>query len=166
MDEIQKFLTEKVLLSSTDTLSADIERRLQGIRREKVDKPVIYVSSGTSSIIAGSIKTAGAVQVYNEDAGIGAAIVKVGCSNPINFEPVIGVHIPGKNKLIFRNITEEKVDHLLNSVFHNDIPEEDLVGQSGTKGFETWHGIPFVDDLPWFAHAEQAYSRKLWLLRP
>lgn len=151
MDEIQKFLTEKVLLASTDTLSADVEKKLQSLRREKVDKPVIYVSSGTSSVIAGSLKTAEAAQSYIEEAAAGATIVRVGCSGPLNFEPVIGVHIPGKNKLIFRNITEDKVDHLLNSVFHNDIPEEDLVGQSGTRGFETWHGIPFIDDLPWFA---------------
>ncbi|MFN8211508.1 MAG: hypothetical protein U0T33_11170 [Bacteroidales bacterium] len=39
---------------------------------------------------------------------------------------------PGKNKLFFRNITEDKIESLLNGVFHNDIHAEDLVGQSGS----------------------------------
>lgn len=150
-DDIRKFLIEKVLLAASDTLTAEVEKRLQVIRREKVEKPVIYISSGTSSVIAGSGKTAEAIKTYIEEMGSDAAIVRVGCTGPINFEPVIGIHIPGKNKLLFRNITDDKVDHLLNSVFHNDIPDEDLIGQSGTQGFETWHGIPFVEKLPWFA---------------
>ena len=63
---------------------------------------------------------------------------------------MVSIHLPGKNRLIFRNITEEKVEPLLNGVFHNDMPEEDLVAQSGTKGFEAWHEIPYLDTLPFF----------------
>jgi len=151
MNDVKTFLIEKVLLARTDVLSPDIEKQLQLIRRDKVDKPVIYVSSGTSSMIVGSQKTTEAIEAYITETNSPALVVKAGCSGPLNFEPVVGIQLPGKNKLIFRNITEEKVDHLLNSVFHNDIIEDDLVGQAGTKGFETWHGIPFVDELPWFA---------------
>jgi len=57
--------------------------------------------------------------------------------------------------LFFRNITEEKVSTLLDGVFHNDISEEDLAGQSGTKGFELWSGIPFIEDLPFFARQKR-----------
>jgi len=60
------------------------------------------------------------------------------------------IHIPGKNKLYFRNITEEKVEPLLNGVIHNDINPEDLAGQTGTRSFELWTGIPFMDEMPYF----------------
>ena len=146
-----KYLTEKVLLAGTDTLSSEVEKELQNIRREKVSRPVIYISSGTGSIISGSVRTAEAVRNYLEEMSLKADIVNTGCSGPANFEPILCVQLPGKNKLIFRNITEDKVDSLLNAVFHNDIPDEDLVGQSGSKGFETWHGIPFLDEHPYFA---------------
>ncbi|HLP71473.1 MAG TPA: NADH-ubiquinone oxidoreductase-F iron-sulfur binding region domain-containing protein [Bacteroidales bacterium] len=155
MEDLKTFLTEKVLLYESDTLPAETERALQKIRREKPDHPVISISSGTSSIIAGSLKTYAAVSNYIGENSPGATLISVGCTGPSNFEPLVCIHIPGKNRLFFRNITEEKVEPLLNGVFHNDISEEDLVGQSGSKGFELWPGIPFIDELPYFRHQKR-----------
>jgi NADH:ubiquinone oxidoreductase subunit F (NADH-binding) len=139
----------------SDTLSPDTEKVLQQVRREKTDVPVIHISSNTSSIIAGSQKTLQAVRTYISENQPSALAIRVGCIGPVNFEPVVCVQMPGKNKLYFRNITEEKVDTLMNGVFHNDINEEDLIGQSGTKGFELWPGISFINDLPYFAHQKR-----------
>jgi len=47
MEDLKTFLIEKVLLFESDTLSADTDKALQNIRREKPDSPVIYISSGT-----------------------------------------------------------------------------------------------------------------------
>ena len=135
MGDLKTFLIEKVLLSKSDTLSQETEKVLQTVRREKLEKPVIYISSGTSSIIAGSEKTSSSVKSYLSENKFDAELINVGCMGPSNFEPFICVQLPGKNKLFFRNITEEKVEPLLNGVFHNDLNEEDLVCQIGTKGF-------------------------------
>ena len=151
MEDLKKFLIEKVLQFESDTLPAETEKVLGKVRREKSDHTVIFISSGTSSIIAGSEKTFSAIKTYIEENEPGTEIVKVGCSAPVNFEPYIGIQMPGKNKLFFRNVTEEKVDPLLNGIFHNDINKDDLAGQHGTKGFELWPGIPFIDELPFFA---------------
>ena len=159
-EDIKTFLINKVLLSESDSHPQAVEKVLQQIRREKPDSPVIYLSSGTSSIIAGSEKTAAAVSAYIDENGLAADFIKVGCTGPANFEPLVCIHIPGKNKLFFRNITEEKVATLLDGVFHNDISEEDLAGQSGTKGFELWPGIPFIDELPFFANQKRVIDRK------
>lgn len=152
MEDTKYFLIEKVLTPDTDTLPAEVEKKLQLIRRDRIEKPVIYVSTGSCSIIAGGRKTLETVSSFISEMGFNARIVETGCFVPMSFEPLVSVHMPGKNKLVFRNITDEKVDPLLNAVFHNDIPTDDLVGQSGSKGFETWHGIPFVDDHPFFAN--------------
>ena len=133
----------------------ETEKRLQQVRREKPDHPVIFVSSGTSSIIAGSEKTYTAIEAYINENVLLANVISVGCTGPSNFEPLVCIQIPGKNKLFFRNITEEKVEPLLNGVFHNDINEDDLAGQKGTKGFELWPGIPFMDELPFFARQKR-----------
>jgi NADH:ubiquinone oxidoreductase subunit F (NADH-binding)/Pyruvate/2-oxoacid:ferredoxin oxidoreductase delta subunit len=151
MGDLKTFLIEKVLLSKSDTLSLETEKVLQKVRREKTEKPVIYISSGTSSIIAGSDKTSSSVKLYFSENKLDAELVNVGCMGPSNFEPFVCVQLPGKNKLFFRNITEEKVEPLLNGVFHNDLNEEDLVGQTGTKGFGMWRGIGFMDELTFFA---------------
>ena len=56
MKDLKTFLIEKVLLFESDTLLPETEKVLQQMRREKPDNPVIYISSGTSSVIAGSEK--------------------------------------------------------------------------------------------------------------
>ena len=155
MENIKSFLVNKVLLFESDTLPSETEKRLQQLRREKPDRPVIFVSSGTSSIISGSEKTFSALQAYISENEISADLIKVGCTGPANFEPLVCIHIPGKNLLFFRNITEEKVEPLLNGVFHNDISTEDLAGQTGSKDFGLWPGIPFMDELPFFANQKR-----------
>jgi NADH:ubiquinone oxidoreductase subunit F (NADH-binding)/Pyruvate/2-oxoacid:ferredoxin oxidoreductase delta subunit len=155
MEDLKTFLIDKVLTFESDTLPAETEKVLQQVRREKTDKPVIFVSSGTSSLIAGSDKTCSAIETYIKENVPSAGLVQVGCTGPATFEPLVCIQIPGKNKLFFRNITEEKVEPLLNGVFHNDINTDDLAGQTGTKGFELWAGIPFMDELPFFTHQKR-----------
>lgn len=155
MEDLRTFLIEKVLLFESDTLQPETEKVLQQVRRDKPVNPVIYVSSGTSSIIAGSEKTYSSIQSYISENEISAQVIHVGCTGPSNFEPLVCIHLPGKNKLFFRNITEEKVEPLLNGVFHNDIIADDLTGQLGSRGFELWPGIPFIEEIPFFARQKR-----------
>jgi NADH:ubiquinone oxidoreductase subunit F (NADH-binding)/Pyruvate/2-oxoacid:ferredoxin oxidoreductase delta subunit len=155
MEGLKNFLTDNVLLYQSDTLHPDTERMLQQIRREKPDHPVVYVSSGTSSIIAGSERTYAAIEDHLAGSSLKVSLIRVGCNGPANYEPIVCIHLPGKNKLYFRNITEEKVDLLLNGVFHNDMSDGDLVGQQGSKGFESWPGLPFIEELPFFSRQKR-----------
>ncbi|MFN2314427.1 MAG: hypothetical protein ABR531_08210, partial [Bacteroidales bacterium] len=148
--DTREFLVREVLMHGSDTLPAASEKRLAEIRRDKPSEPVIYVASGSAALIAGSAKTAAAAELYLNEMGIRGLVVMTGCHGPAAFEPMVCVHLPGKNKLIFRNITEDKIEPLLNGVFHNDMPEEDMVAQTGSTGFEAWHEIPFMDELPFF----------------
>lgn len=151
MEDLKTFLIEKVLLSESDTLSQEAEKVLEQVRRDRSAIPAIYVSSGTSSMISGSERTYAAIRTYLDENSHEADLIRVGCMGPANYEPVICVQLPGKNKLVFRNITEEKIEPLLNGVFHNDISEDDLIGQSGSSGFGLWPGIPFVNDIGYFS---------------
>jgi NADH:ubiquinone oxidoreductase subunit F (NADH-binding)/Pyruvate/2-oxoacid:ferredoxin oxidoreductase delta subunit len=155
MKELKTFLIEKVLLYESDTLQPETEKVLKQVRREKPDNPVIYISSGTSSVISGSESTYSAIEAYISENSLTSSLIRVGCNGPANFEPLLCIHLPGKNKLFFRNITEEKVEPLLNGVFHNDINEDDLAGQTGTRGFEYWPGIPFMEELPFFSRQKR-----------
>ncbi|MGB8359294.1 MAG: hypothetical protein WCD55_11845, partial [Bacteroidales bacterium] len=131
-NELMTFLIDEVLKHGSDTVPADTEKRLSDIRRDKPSVPVIYVSSGSAAVIAGSEKSAAAAELYMKEIGINGLIVRTGGHGPAVFEPLFSVHLPGKNRLIFRNITEDKVETTLNGVFHNDMPDEDLVAQSGS----------------------------------
>ncbi len=150
-DTIKSFLTEKVLLAGSDTLPPEVESRLELIRRDRVDNPVIFVSYGTAAVISGADRTVRAIEEFLEESGSDAITVKARCDGPADYEPMVGIQMPGKNRLLFRNVTDEKVDSLLNSVFHSDIPADDLVGQAGARGFVKWHGITFLSELLWYA---------------
>jgi NADH:ubiquinone oxidoreductase subunit F (NADH-binding) len=155
MEDLKTFLIDRVLTYESDSLAPETEKILQQVRREKTDRPLIFVSSGTSSVIAGSEKTCLAIETYIKENEPSTGFVRVGCTGPSTFEPLVCIQLPGKNKLFFRNITEEKVEPLLNGVFHNDINTDDLAGQTGTKGFELWSGIPFMDELPFFSNQKR-----------
>mgnify|MGYP000984456769 FL=1 len=94
MDDLKKFLTDKVLLFESDTLLPETEKVLENIRREKTDKPVVYLSSGTSSIIAGSEKTWSSVKTYLEENSKDTELVRVGCNAPLSYEPFMCVQLP------------------------------------------------------------------------
>lgn len=149
-EELKKFLIEEVLERASDEIPEATGKRLADMRREKPSLPVIYVAAGSAAIIAGSLRTAAVAENYLLEMGLKGTVVKTGCHGPAAFEPLVCIHLPGRNKLIFRNITEDKIETLLNGVFHNDMPMEDLAGQSGTSGFEAWNNIPFINDIPWF----------------
>lgn len=151
MDDLKRYLIESVLRHESDSLLPATETVLSNIRREKSDIPVIYVSSLTSSIIAGSDKTWSAIKNYFA-GDTEYELVKAGYLGPSTYEPMICVQLPGRNRIFFRNITDDKVETLLDGVFHNDVSKDDLVGQDGTSGFCMWQGIPFMRETSFFKH--------------
>ena len=101
MEDLKTFLIEKVLLFESDTLPPETQKILQQVRREKPGTPVIFISSGTSSVIAGCEKAYSAIEAYINENEPTAGVVRVGCTGPANFEPLVCIQIPGKNKLFF-----------------------------------------------------------------
>jgi len=85
MEDLTNILINKVLLFESDTLPQETEKILQQLRREKPSIPAIYVSSGTSSIIAGSEKTMKAAWTYIEENSIACDVISVGSTAPSNF---------------------------------------------------------------------------------
>src|SRR5665811_1859910 len=93
MEDLKTFLIDKVLTFESDTLTPETEKILQQVRREKTDKPVIFVSSGTSSVIAGSEKTCSAIETYIKENEPSAGLVHVGCTGPATFEPLVCIPV-------------------------------------------------------------------------
>ncbi|MCA1756617.1 MAG: 4Fe-4S binding protein [Bacteroidales bacterium] len=141
---------KRILLSAHETGPASEDRvRLAMLRGDKVVRPVIRVGFSGGAILAGAMDTWRAVREFMDDHDIEADLVAAGYQGPLNYIPMVSVQMPGRNRLIFRNVTPEKIDGVINGVFHNDIPESDLIGQQGNRGFEAWPGIVWVDDIKW-----------------
>jgi len=117
MEDLKTFLINKVLLFESDTLPRDTEKVLQQVRREKPVNPVIFVSSGTSSVIAGSEETYNAIKTYIKENVASAELISVGCTGPANFEPLVCIQIPGKINCFSEILPMKKLNLFLRSFF-------------------------------------------------
>jgi NADH:ubiquinone oxidoreductase subunit F (NADH-binding)/Pyruvate/2-oxoacid:ferredoxin oxidoreductase delta subunit len=147
--EIDSFLLEAVQLDKVE-YTHEMEGRLESLRRDKITRPLILVSMGTAAQVAGSEATLGKVSQYCSDRNLDVEVGQTGCIGMSNAEPVVSIQRPGRTRLLFANITEDRIINLLDDVFHNTIPMELCIGQIRNEKLEGYKDIPFLDENPFF----------------
>ncbi len=164
--EQKDFLTEKILKNYSNVFDKATSDRLSLIKRERVDHPVIYIGMGTCGIAAGASQTHTAVERYCVNNKTEAEIVRVGCIGLCSAEPVMDVQLPGKTRISFHHVTEDKVEDILNSVFHRTISGDHVLGQYKSQLSEVWPNIPMMDQLPFFSKQYRLVLRYAGILSP
>jgi len=127
------------------------EEWLKILRREVVEKPVIFIGTGTCGLGAGAGKTLNRVYEYLKEKQIEADVVEVGCIGLCVEEPIVEVQLPGKTRVAFRKMTVENIDSIFDSIFSNTIPLDNVIGQHRAEGLESWENIIMIDEHPFFA---------------
>ncbi len=156
--DIKQLLVDQVLQNPDRDSSIQLKKQLSYISRERVYKPVIYVGMATCGIIAGAQKSYEAVSTYISDHEIDADLVAGGCMGFCQAEPVIDIRLPGKARLSFANVTADKVQHLLDEVLNNNIPDIEIIGQYSSNIHQLWDNVPLVE-----AHPFNMYQKKVLL---
>ncbi len=124
--------------------------KLAKLRHQKVDKPVIYIGTGTCGLGAGAAFTLAAIKEYLAKKSIDAEIVEVGCIGLCVVEPLVDVQLPGKCRIMFQHVTANKVESLLDDLFADNPPKDLVLGQFRQEGLEPWAGVKFKDEHPFF----------------
>ena len=140
-----------VLLNEKQQYSAEVKEHLLYLRRERIDNAIISVGAGTCGMVAGALKTFAAIKEYVEEREIQADIRKVGCLGICNLEPLVDIQLPGKSRIVLRNVTEDKVVSVLDDIFHRIMPEEYAFAQYADEHFAPWTGLPVLSSLSFFA---------------
>lgn len=164
--EPREFLVDKVLKNYSNIFDKATRDQLALISREKVTSPVLYIGMGTCGILAGAEGTLRAAEGYLARHGIGAEIVRVGCLGLCSAEPLLDVQLPGKGRISFHHATEDRVEDLLNSAFHQTLVAEDVLCQYKDSSQEEWPGIPAIEQLPFFANQHRIVMRNSGILSP
>ena len=125
--------------------------RLTQLRRDQVEKPVVFIGTGTCGLGAGAGFSLTAINKYLAENSIDADIVEIGCVGLCAVEPMVDIQVPGKTRVSYQNITADKVDALLEAVFNGDTPEGAAIGQFRSDDLEPWSDVPFLDEHPFFA---------------
>ncbi|MBN2012198.1 NADH-quinone oxidoreductase subunit NuoF [candidate division KSB1 bacterium] len=126
-------------------------KEIARLQRKILDRPAIFIGTGTCGMGAGAGKTLAKIKTYLATKQIDADVIEVGCIGLCVEEPLVDIQLPGKNRVSFKSITADKVDVLLDNVFDGMIPEGSVIGQfrNGTSG--VWESVPFFDEHPFFA---------------
>ncbi len=148
----------EMVLGTSESLTADQKTRMELLQRKDVEKPAIYVGTGTCGLGAGAAFTLEAVKNFVAKNNIDAEIVEVGCVGLCAMEPIIDVQIPGKCRIAFQKMTEDKVDRVLSAIFNGEVIQDSVMGQYRVEGREAWPNAIFIDEHPFFA------SQTRWVL--
>ncbi len=139
---------------------------LQLVRKQEVEKPVIYIGSGTCGLGAGAGKTALETERYLNEHGIDALVIKVGCIGLCSAEPLIDVQLPGRNRISFRNVTADRVARVLEGAFTLRPEQEDVLGQFPSAELKAWPSVPFLAELPFFAPQKRIVLKNCGVIDP
>jgi NADH:ubiquinone oxidoreductase subunit F (NADH-binding) len=162
----KELVLEKILLGKKEDFSGQLEKLSDQILRNRPGLPVIYVGSGTCGTVAGAEKTYAAIIHYLEERNIKSEVLRVGCIGMCSAEPLVDIHLPGKTRISFQHVTQDKVNFLLDDVLHRIIPRELTLGQYRSAGQEPWREIPYLDELPFFAQQKRVVLDHCGMLNP
>src|SRR5690349_17078570 len=86
------------------------------VRRDVVDRAVIYIGTGTCGLGAGAAETLRAIKRHLTKMGAKADVVEVGCIGLCSQEPLVDIQMPGRTRVSFGKVTAEKVPELLDAM--------------------------------------------------
>jgi len=129
-----------------------IQERAKALRRETVTRPTIFLGTGTCGSGAGAGRTLTAIKNYLQENKIEADIVEVGCIGLCTAEPIMEVQLPGKARVSFSRVTEDKVAGVLGAALAGKISGIDAVlGQfKSEEGAKPWAKVPYLAEHPFF----------------
>lgn len=130
---------------------AEIRQEATSRSEEAKRRPVIFVGTGTCGLGAGAGKTLHAVRSYLEEKKIDADVVEVGCIGLCAVEPIMDIQLPGRNRVSFQEVTQDKVVALLDAALAGDMPTDSVLGQHRNEGLQEWDSVAWLDEHPFFA---------------
>ena len=144
-------LIEGPLCHDEQSCKEERQKLMRSLRRDDVARPTVFVGTGTCGLGAGAGETLAAIKSYLENKSIDADVVEVGCIGLCAVEPIVEVQVPGKARVSFQQMTEDKVDTLLDAVLAGEIPSDLVMGQHASESLAAWDGVIKLDDHPFFA---------------
>jgi len=156
----------KLAQQTPSELSPDELKQAALLRKIQVTRPLVMVNSSTSGIVAGSMKTWEAIERYASERSIDIDLAETGSIGLCSEDPVISVQLPGRCRIFFSRITEEKVPSLLDDIFNQEVPDQHAIGQLIREGQESWKDVPSLEDIPYFALQSRIVMESCGIIDP
>ena len=162
----KEFLITEVLNSSKDKKTGkDYQDNINVLNREVVEKPIIYVGTGTCGLGAGADKTLSVIKKYVEENNIDSEIIETGCIGLCSSEPIIDIQLPKYNRISFENVTKDKVINILNSVFKKE-KQDNALCQFASKNNKKWDNVKYINEIPFFKPQKRLVLKNCGIINP
>jgi NADH:ubiquinone oxidoreductase subunit F (NADH-binding)/NAD-dependent dihydropyrimidine dehydrogenase PreA subunit len=122
-------LVDGPICHESDACRRAARERAERLRRERLLRPAILVGAGTCGLGAGAGKVLEAVRGWLAEKKVEADVIEVGCVGLCTSEPLLDIQLPGRTRLSYGPVKEDKVGGLLEAVMAGNPPAEGLVGQ-------------------------------------
>jgi len=164
---MKEFLKENILKSSKNHNYDDQTLlTLDKVANKIIEKPIIYIGTGTCGLGAGAGETALAVETYLSEKKIDAEIIKTGCLGLCSSEPLMDVQIPGMNRISFEKVTHDLAASILDSMFQLELPDSQTLGQFMYKGTKTWENVNDINEHPFFKPQKRIVLNNCGIVNP
>ncbi len=160
------FLIQHTFSNESELSTPNVEEKLSLLRRSRISKPIIFVGITSSSIIAGALETLDAVNNYVKERALDIEVVVVGSIGMCSHEPIMDVQIPGKCRISFSQVDEQKVSLILDGVLNNFVPTDNPIGQYQNSLHQAWTGVPFINELPFFEQQHRIILKHCGVINP
>jgi len=126
--------------------------RIAKLRREKIDRPVVYVGAATCGLAAGADVLLPQIRAYLAEKNIDADVLEIGCIGFCAVEPMVDIQVPGKTRVSYMKVTPEVLPSILEAGLKGQVLKNDcLLGQFPTDTLEKFSGVPMINEHPFFA---------------
>ena len=136
-----------------------LEEAMRRLRREDVDRPTIFVGTGTCGLGAGAGKTLASIRELLAARGVEGDVVEVGCIGLCAFEPMVDVQLPGRTRLSFGKVAAKDVEVVVGGTLDGKVAADHVLYQFHGEGRTPWDGIQYQEQHPFFA------PQKRWVLK-
>jgi len=149
-------------------------------RKQLYYPDVTRVNIGMASCgIAAGAKASFEKAVAEFDGDNGIQICQTGCLGFCEEEPLVEILGTGKPRVIYRNITEQKIADAVRGYMDNDFNRKWVLGQirdplclledhidNPLEGIEKLDGIPFLEDIPFYNKQKKIALRNCGCIDP
>lgn len=131
---------------------------------ENAQLPRILVQLAGCGMSVGADRTYEAVQREVGRRGVAASVERVGCIGMCYLEPIVEVQLPGGPRVLYGNVTADRVPDLVQSVVQAGKHRPDWA--FGVRADQALDGIPTLMEIPFYSLQRRQIMRYHGLLDP
>lgn len=125
--------------------------QLKNYRRTRLERPAIFVGTGTCGLGAGAGYTLQSIKQYLQERNVIADVYEVGCVGLCVGEPIVDIQLPGRTRISYQKVTENMVERLLDSALAGEVMMDHVICQYPDGAAQPWQNVPFITEHPFFA---------------